>query len=81
MTETRPFAAAIAATIPPGDPDSQARMEWCKDAADAIAQVCLDHSGQKPGDVSPSTVAFACDGMRAAYEHGMNHLRKKARGP
>lgn len=77
MTE-RPFAAAIAATIPPGDPHSQARMEWCKDAADAIAQVCLEHAGDSPGDASLSAALAAVDGMRSAYEHGLNYLWKKA---
>lgn len=64
---------AINATIPtPTDPHSQEHMEWCKEAADAIAQVCLDHA---EGDI-----AFACDGIRASFEHAMLTLRKKAKG-
>lgn len=78
MTD-RPFAAAIAATIPPGDPHSQERMEWCKDAADAIAQLCLEHAMLAPGQISRDAIASACDGVRSAYEHSMNFLRKKAR--
>lgn len=77
MTE-RPFAAAIAATIPTGDPHSKERMEWAKDAATAIAQLCLEHAAEAPGDESLATIASACDGMRSAYEHGMEYLRAKA---
>lgn len=79
MTD-RPFATTLAATIPPGDPHSPARMEWCKDAADAIAQVCLEHSAETTGDQSLSTIAIACDGMRSAYAQGMEFLRQKAEG-
>lgn len=75
MTE---FTAAIAATIPPGDPHSEERREWVEAAAEAIAQVCLDHAGKAAGDVSPNTLSFTCDGIRAAYEHSMMYLRKKA---
>lgn len=74
----RPFAAAIAATIPAGDPHSQARMEWCKDAAAAIAQVCLEHA-REGGPPSHTDIVFACDGLRSAYEHGMNYLRDEAK--
>lgn len=74
----RPFAAAITATIPAGDPHSQARMEWCKDAVDAIAQVCLEHGTEAAGPPTLSDIAFACDGLRSAFAHGMGFLRQKA---
>lgn len=75
MTEMR---YAIRATIPTGDPHSRERREWCKAAAEAIAQVCLDHAREDPRDRTPATIAFACDGVRAAYEESMNFLRREA---
>lgn len=77
MTERR---YAINATIPtPTDPHSQERMEWCKDVADAIAQVCLDHCSEVQGRPSPSDIAFACDGVRSAFEHAMRTMRELAK--
>lgn len=78
MSDQRRYA--IYATIPtPTDPHSKERMEWCKEAADAIVQVCLDHASEVQGRPSPSAIADACDGIRASFEHAMRTLRELAK--
>jgi hypothetical protein len=72
---------AIKATIPPGDPSSSERMEWCKAAAAAIADVCLEHSQHqtkgKPGIVLDDNLMDAALGLEMARQHAINHLRKR----
>jgi hypothetical protein len=73
--------SAIKATIPAGDPSSIERMEWCKAAAAAIADVLFEHSrNQTKGDVRVAfsdNVMDACIGVEMVRQHAVDHLLKR----
>lgn len=72
---------AIKATIPPGDASSDERMEWCKAAAIAIADVCFEHSQEQtkgvPGVTLDDNIMDALLGLEMARQHASLHLLKK----
>jgi hypothetical protein len=73
---------AIKATIPAGDPSSNERMGWCKAAAIAIADVCLEHSqNQTRGShlTLADNVFDAQLGLHMAMGHAGNHLARKGK--
>lgn len=74
---------AIKATIPPGDPSSQERMQWCKSAAEAIADVCLEHSQEQtkgePDITLADNVMDAGLGVDMARLHAIAHLLDKVK--
>lgn len=74
---------AIKATIPPGDPSSKERMEWCKAAMVAVADTCFEHAKayaerHKTGANRDALTFDAIDGICAGRDHAVNHLLKKA---
>lgn len=63
---------AIEATIPPGNPHSTERRDWCKEAIRVYARVLLEHSDGEP--------ALAMMGLEAGFRAVAREMRNGTLG-